>query len=121
MRENIRFCYVALSLNRIEILLSHFKFQKKFKNRNSLFYLIQCFKTNICFIWFNVSRLFISLTHIKLFTFQFSLFTFTHLHTHAHNPSCHPISNTPRPKMMSLTFNISMTPTKLKHCHIILS
>ena len=84
---------------------SHIRDKNKFKNRlfisfGSMFQdyfcyiIIQCFKTNICFIWFNVSRLFISRTHKKLFAFPFTLFTSTPLYTYVHSLSYHPISNT---------------------------
>ena len=109
----------------IKILLSHIRDKNKIKIRDSLFPLVQCFKTTfcynlfnvstfkaiICFIWFNISRLFISLTHTKLFAFPFNLFTFAHLYTHAHTPLCHLISNTLKQKMMLFTFNLSTTPT----------
>ena len=79
----------------IETLLSHIRDKNKIKNRNSLFHLVQCFKTNfyynlfnvstfkaiICFIWFNISRLFISLTHktlcISIHPFHFCSFIYT--------------------------------------------
>ena len=89
------------------------------------------------FLWFNVSRLFFflhfvfnvlrllfilfdlmfqdlsSLTHTKkLFAFLFIIFTFTPLYTHVHSLSYHPISNTLRKKMMSFSFNLSMTPVR---------
>ena len=65
----------ALLEKRIEILLNHIINKNKFKIGDSLFSLIQCFETTICFIWFNVLRLFISLSHTKLFAFSFSFFT----------------------------------------------
>ena len=69
------FYYVAQFMKRIEIPLSHIRDKNKFKSRDSLFPLVQCFKiifvtlfmesfkTTICFIWFNISKLFISHTH----------------------------------------------------------
>ena len=45
MRETIRFCYVSHSMKRIEIPLSHIRDKNKFKSGDSLFPLIQCFKT----------------------------------------------------------------------------
>ena len=122
MRESMRFCHVAHSIKRIKITLSHIRDKNKFKSRDFLFSLVQCFKTifvtlfiqnyktTICFIWFNISRLFISHTHKKLFAFPFSLFTSTPLYTHVHSLSYHPISYTLRQKTMSFTFNLSMTP-----------
>ena len=97
MQESMRFCHVMHSMKRIEIFLSHIKDKNKFKNKNSLFHLVQCFKTifvtffiqyfktTISFIWFDVSRFFFSLTHKKLFAFLFTHFTSTPLYTHAHN------------------------------------
>ena len=70
---------------------------------------IQYFKTTIYFISFNVSRRSIFHTHKKLFAFPFIIFTFTPLYTHVHSLSYHPISNTLRKKMMSFSFNLSMT------------
>lgn len=111
------------SMKRIKILLSHIRDKKNLKIGTLYFlwfnvsrqffvrFFIQYFKTIICFIWFNVSRLFLSPTHKKLFVFPFSLFTSTHLYIHVHSPSCHPISNTLKPKTMSFTFNISMIST----------
>ena len=107
MQESMRFCHVMHSMKRIEIFLSHIKDNNKFKNKNSLFHLVQCFKTifvtffiqyfktTISFIWFDVSRFFFSLTHKKLFAFLFTHFTSTPLYTHAHNNLlCYLISNT---------------------------
>ena len=44
MRESMRFYYVAQSMKRIEIPLSHIRDKNKFKSRDSLFPLVQCFK-----------------------------------------------------------------------------
>ena len=68
MQENMRFCHVAYSMKRIEIPLNHIRDKNKFKNRLFIYFssmfqdyfcyiIIQCFKTTICFIWFNVLRL----------------------------------------------------------------
>ena len=96
MWESMKFCHVAHSIKRIEIFLSHIKDKNKFKNKNSLFHLVQCFKTifvtffiqyfktTISFIWFDVSRFFFSLTHKKLFAFLFTHFT---LHLYIHMPT----------------------------------
>ena len=109
----MRFCHVAHSMKRIEISLSHIRYNNKFKSRDFLFPLvqcfntifvtlfIQCFKTTICFIWFNISRLFIFHTK-KLFAFPFTLFTSTPLYTHVHGLSYHPISNTLGQKTMMI-------------------
>ena len=40
------------SMKRIEILLSHIRNKNKFKNRDTLFPVFQCFKTNFCYIFF---------------------------------------------------------------------
>ena len=63
----------------IEILLNHIIDKNKFKNMDSLFPLVQCFKITFCFFWFNVSRLFISLSHTQNsfhFHSPFSLYSF---------------------------------------------
>ena len=111
IRESMRFCHVAHSMKKTEMPLNHIRDKNKFKSGESLFPLVQCFKTTIYFMWFNVSRLSISHTHKKLFVFPFILFTFTLLYTHVHSLSYHPISNTLRQKMMSFSFNLSMAPT----------
>ena len=79
----MRFCHVAYCRKRIEILLNHIRDKNKFKSRLFISFgfsrpffvtfFIQCSKSTICFIWFNVSRLFLSLIHKKLFTFTFTL------------------------------------------------
>ena len=94
MRESMRICHVAQSMKRIEIPLSHIRDKNKFKSRDSLFPLVQCFKTIFITLLFNVLRLlfvsfglmfqnFSSPTHTKnLFAFPFTLFTSTPLYTH---------------------------------------
>ena len=116
MRESMRFCHVVHSMKRIEIFLSHIRDKNKFKNKDSLFpsvqcfktifvtFFIQCFKTTISFIWFNVSRFFFSLTHKKLFALLFTIFTSTHLYTHAHDKS-------------HLKYTQTKTSTFQKHVH----
>ena len=123
MQESMRFCHVVHSMKRIEIPLSHIRDKNKFKNRDSLFHLVLCFKTIFVTLLFNVLRLlfilfgsmfqdFSSLVHTKkLFAFPFTLFTSTPLYTHVHSFSYHPISNTLRQKTMSFTFNLSITRT----------
>ena len=73
-------------------------------------FFIQCFKTIICFIWFNILRFFLSFPTSISLHFYSPFFTSTHLYTYVHNPSCHHISNTLRQKMMSFTFSLSTTP-----------
>ena len=51
------FCHVAHSMNRIEIPLTHIRDKNKFKSRDSLFPLVQCFKTIFVTLLFNVLRL----------------------------------------------------------------
>ena len=46
MRESTKFYHMAHSIERIEILLNYIRNKNKFKNRTSLFPLIQCFNTN---------------------------------------------------------------------------
>ena len=90
MRENMRFCHVAHSMKRIEIFLNHVRDKNKFKNKDSLFLLVQMFQDYfLLHFLFNVLRLlfllfgsmfqdFSSLSHIKkLFAFLFILFTST--------------------------------------------
>ena len=45
MWESMRFCHMALSMKRNKILLSHIRDKNKFKNIDSLFLLVQYFKT----------------------------------------------------------------------------
>ena len=87
MQESMRSCHVAHFMKIIEILLSHIRDKNKFKNKDFLFLLVQCFKTTFCFLLINISRLlFVSFglifqdfplslthTHTKLFTFSFTL------------------------------------------------
>ena len=133
MWESMSFCHVAHSIKRIEILLNHIRDKNNFKNRDSLFYFclifqdyfllhfIQyCFKTIICFIWFNVSRLFFSLTHKKLFAFSFTIFTSTLLYTYAHSPPCYLISNTLKQKTMSFTLKSSTLQRHLHNSNIVI-
>ena len=54
MQESIRFCNVAHSMKIIEILLSYIRNKKKFKNRDSLFPLVQFLKTNFCYIFYSM-------------------------------------------------------------------
>ena len=63
----------------IEILLNHIIDKNKFKNMDSLFPLVQCFKT-----------FHFSLSHTKLFSFPFTLFTllfYIHMPTTLHATS----------------------------------
>ena len=41
---------MAHSMKRIEIPLNHVRDKNTFKSGNSLFPLVQCFKTNFCYI-----------------------------------------------------------------------
>ena len=50
MRESMRFCHVAHSMKIIEISLNHIRDKNKFKSGDFLFPLVQCFKTNFCYI-----------------------------------------------------------------------
>ena len=54
MWENMRFCHVVHSMKRIEIFLSHIRDKNKFKNENSIFLLVQHFKTTFCYIFYSV-------------------------------------------------------------------
>ena len=54
MWERMKFYHVVHSMKRFEILLSHVKDKNKFKSRNSLFPLVQCFKTNFCYILYSM-------------------------------------------------------------------
>ena len=72
-------------MKRIEIFLSHIKDKNKFKNRDSLFHLVQYFKTTFCYIFlFNVLRLlFVSFGSM----FQdFSFLSHTKNSLHFHSP-----------------------------------
>ena len=54
MREYIKFYHMAYSIMRIEILLSHIRDKNKFKSGGFLFTLVQCFKTNFCYILYSM-------------------------------------------------------------------
>ena len=57
MREDMRFYHVTYSMKRIDIPLSHIRDKNKFKSKDSLFLLVQCFKTIFVTSLFNVLRL----------------------------------------------------------------
>ena len=106
MQESMRSCHVAHFMKIIEILLSHIRDKNKFKNKDFLFLLVQCFKTTFCFLLINISRLlFVS------FGLIFQDFPLSHTHTHKTlyvfiHPSFHSISNTLQPKMMLFAFDL---------------
>ena len=54
MRKSMRSGHVAHSMKRIEIPLSHIRDKNKFKSGDSLFPLVQCFKTNFCYILYSM-------------------------------------------------------------------
>ena len=73
MRENMRFCHVAHSMKRIEILLIHIRDKNKFKSEDSLFPLVQCFKTNFCYILYSMFQDYYLFHLVQCFkTFHFS-------------------------------------------------
>ena len=124
MRDSMRLCHVMHSMKRIKILLNHIKDKNKFKNMDSLFPLIQCFKTtfNLLNFLFNFLRLLFVLFG-SMFQDFFSL-SLTSNSFHFHSPfsflliyiyistTLHAIpSNTLRQKTMSLNFSLSMKPT----------
>ena len=124
MRESLRFCHVMHSMKRIEIPLSHIRDKNKFKSEDSSFLLVQCFKTIFVTLLFNVLRLLIvsfgttfqdfsSLTQkkkktlcISIHHFHFYSFIYTSIAFHTIPSQIHLDK-----KMMSFTFNLSMTPT----------
>ena len=124
MWESMRLCHVMHSMKRIKILLNHIKDKNKFKNIDSLFPLIQCFKTtfNLLNFLFNFLRLLFVLFGS---TFQdFLSLSLTSNSFRFHSPfsllliyiyistTLHAIpSNTLRQKTMSLNFSLSMKPT----------
>ena len=57
MREDMRFYHMAYSMKRIDIPLSHIRDKNKFKSKDYLFILVQCFKTIFVTSLFNVLRL----------------------------------------------------------------
>ena len=57
MREDMRFYHMAYSMKRIDIPLSHIRNKNKFKNKDYLFLLVQCFKTIFVTSLFNVLKL----------------------------------------------------------------
>ena len=57
MQESMRFCHVKHSMKRIEIPLSYIRDENKFKSKDSLFLLVQYFKTIFVTLLFNVLKL----------------------------------------------------------------
>ena len=93
MQKIMRFCQVVHFMKKIEIFLNHIKDKNKFKNRDSLFPLIQCFKTTFCYILVNISKLlfvsfgsmfqdFSSLLHTQDFLHLHSPFSLLLLYIH---------------------------------------
>ena len=122
MQESMRFCHVKHSMKRIEIPLSYIRDENKFKSRDSLFLLVQYFKTIFVTLLFNVLKLlfvlfgsmfqdFSFLIHTKNSLHFHSPFSLLLLYIHVYSLSYHPISNMLRQKTMSFTFNLLMTPT----------
>ena len=72
MQESMRFCHVKHSMKRIEIPLSYIRDENKFKSRDSLFLLVQYFKTIFVTLLFNVLKLLFVLLVQCLKTFHFS-------------------------------------------------
>ena len=54
MHKSTRFYHVTHYMKIIEILLSLMKDKNKFKNRDTLFPLVQCFKTTFCYIFYSM-------------------------------------------------------------------
>ena len=54
MREGMRFCHMSHFMKKIKILLSHIRDKNKYKNKNSLFPLVQCIKTNFYYIFYSI-------------------------------------------------------------------
>ena len=85
MWESMRFCHIAHSMKRIEILLSHIRIKNKFKNRDSWFPLVQCFKTIFCYIFlFNVLKLLY--VYFSLMFQDFSFLSHIKNSLHFHSP-----------------------------------
>ena len=84
MRQSMMLCYVTYSMKRIEIPLRHIRDKNKFKSRDSLFLLVQCFKTIFITLLFNVLRLLFVLFG-SMFQ-NFSSFTHTKNSLHFHSP-----------------------------------
>ena len=114
MQKSLRFCHVAHSMKRIEVeILLEIRTNLKIETFYFLWFnvsrllfvtfFIQYFKTTICFIG-SMFQDFYSLSHTKN-SLHFHLpFPLLLHYTHAYNPSCYPISNTLKQKMMSFTF-----------------
>ena len=84
MQESMRFCHVKHSMKRIEIPLSYIRDENKFKSRDSLFLLVQYFKTIFVTLLFNVLKLLLVLFG-SMFQ-DFSFFTHTKNYLHFHSP-----------------------------------
>ena len=77
MQESMRFCHVEHFMKRIEIPLSHIRDKNKFKSRDSLFFLVQCFKTIFVTLLFNVLKLLFVLFGSMFQDFSFLTYTKT--------------------------------------------
>ena len=70
MQESMRFYHVVHSMKKTEIPLSYIRDKNKFKSKNSLFLLIQCFKIAFCYIFYSMFQdyyLFHLVQYFKIF------------------------------------------------------
>ena len=70
MRKSMRFCHVAHSMKKIEIFVSHIRDKNKFKNKDSLFPLVQCFKTIFVTFFLQCFKTTISFYFVKCFNIK---------------------------------------------------
>ena len=83
MREDMRFYHMAYSMKRIDIPLSHIRDKNKFKSKDYLFILVQCFKTIFVTSLFNVLRLLFVLFGSMFQNFSSLSHTKNSLHFHS--------------------------------------
>ena len=83
MQESMRFCHVKHSMKRIEIPLSHIRDKNKFNSKDSLFPLVQYFKTIFVTLLFNVLRLLFILFGSMFQDFSSLVHTKNSLHIHS--------------------------------------
>ena len=115
MQESMRFCHVKHSMKRIEIPLSYIRDENKFKSRDSLFLLVQYFKTIFVTLLFNVLKLLFVLFGSMFQDFSFLTHTKNSLHFYS------PFSLLLLYIHMSIAFHTIPSQIRLdrKRCHLL--
>ena len=115
MQESMRFCHVKHSMKRIEIPLSHIRDKNKFKSKDSLFLLVQYFKTIFVTLLFNILKLLFVLFGSIFQDFSFLTHTKNSLHFYS------PFSLLLLYIHMSIAFHTIPSQIRLdrKRCHLL--